>query len=157
VKGIVYFDGSVSVGDRSPGGPPACPICLAASTLIATPAGDVPVIAIVPGMLVWTAGSDGKRMAATVLTTGSTPVPAGHAMAHLVLADGRELLASPGHRVADGRQLGMMATGDELDGSTVTVWELVPYTGAQTYDLLPAGPTGEYWADGVLLRSTLGG
>jgi hypothetical protein len=24
-----------------------------------------------------------------------------------------------------------------------------------TYDLLPSGPTGAYWADGVLLGSTL--
>jgi hypothetical protein len=31
---------------------------------------------------------------------------------------------------------------------------LVPYTSA-TYDLLPSGPTGTYFADGVLLGSTL--
>jgi hypothetical protein len=82
-------------------------------------------------------------------------VPAGHLMVHLMLADGRELLASPGHRTADGRQLGSLASGETLGGSTITRWELVPYAGDRTYDLLPAGPTGTYWANGILLSSTL--
>jgi hypothetical protein len=76
-------------------------------------------------------------------------------MVHLRLADGRELLASPGHRAADGRPLGSLVVGDGLDGSTITLWELVPYAGGRTYDLLPAGPTGQYWANGILLSSTL--
>jgi hypothetical protein len=76
-------------------------------------------------------------------------------MVHLVLADGRELLASPGHRTADGRPVGALAAGDPLDGSTVEVWELVPYKGDRTYDVLPAGPTATYWADGIPLASTL--
>src|SRR6266851_3459609 len=50
---------------------------------------------------------------------------------------------------------GMLVWTDALDGSTVTLWELVPYAGARTYDLLPAGPTGTYWANGILLSSTL--
>ena len=82
-------------------------------------------------------------------------MPPGHLMVHLRLADGRELLASPGHRTADGRPLGSLAMGDEVNASKVTLWELVPYDGSRTYDLLPAGPTGEYWANGVLLSSTL--
>jgi hypothetical protein len=86
---------------------------------------------------------------------GSIAVQSGHLMVHLRLADGRELLASPGHRTADGRPLGTLAAGDPLDGSTVTLWELVPYGGARTYDLLPAGSTGTYWANGILLLSTL--
>jgi hypothetical protein len=86
---------------------------------------------------------------------GSTVVPSTHLMVHLRLADGRDLLASPGHRTADGRALGSLAAGDALDGSNITVWELVPYNGTRTYDLLPAGPTGTYWADGILLSSTL--
>jgi hypothetical protein len=76
-------------------------------------------------------------------------------MVSLRLADGRTLLASPGHRTADGRQLGDLAVGQALDGSTISHWELVPYAGDRTYDLLPSGPTGTYWADGILLSSTL--
>ena len=76
-------------------------------------------------------------------------------MVHLVLADGRELLVSPGHPAADGRRAGDLKVGDSLDGSTVARWELVPYAGDRTYDLLPGGPTGHYWANGILLASTL--
>ena len=76
-------------------------------------------------------------------------------MVHLTLADGRQLWASPGHQTADGRPLGSLSVGDVVDGSRVSGWERVPYAGDRTYDLLPAGPTGFYWANGVLLRSTL--
>jgi hypothetical protein len=156
VKGTVRIDGVVTVTTRTPSGPPPCPICLAANTLIATPSGPTRVTDIDPGMLVWTASPDGPRVAVKVLEVGSTPVPAGHLMVHLRLADGRELLASPGHRTADGRPLGALGVGDRLDSSTVILWELLPYEGERTYDLLPAGPTGTYWANGILLASTLG-
>jgi hypothetical protein len=155
VIGNVRVDGIVTVSARTPTGPPNCPICLAAATLISTPGGDVRVTEIKVGMLVWTASVDGARIAEPVLEIGSTLVPPGHLMVHLILADGRELLASPGHRTADGRALGSLARGDSVDGSTITTWELVPYAGDRTYDLLPAGPTGHYWANGVLLSSTL--
>src|SRR6202140_3826971 len=155
VTGTVRVDGMVTVSSRTPTGAPNCPICLAAATLISTPNGNVRVTDIEPGMLVWTANVDGARVAAQVLEVGSTQVPARHLMVHLRLADGRELLASPGHRTGDGRQLGSLASGQALDGSMVTHWELVPYAGDRTYDLLPAGPTGTYWANGILLSSTL--
>jgi hypothetical protein len=155
VIGAIRVDGTITVSSQTPTGPPMCPICLAAQTLIATPAGQVAVTDVRPGMLVWTARLDGARVAAPVLDTGSMAAPAGHLMVHLVLADGRGLEASPGHRTADGRPLGTLAVGDRVDGSTITTWELVPYSGDRTYDLLPAGPTGTYWANGILLSSTL--
>ncbi len=155
VDGSVRVDGVVTVASRKPSGMPNCPICLAAATLISTPAGDIRVTDIRAGMLVWTAAGDGSRIAAPVVEVGSIVVPSGHLMVRLRLADGRELLASPGHRAADGRPLGSLAVGDELDGSTITLWELVPYNGTRTYDLLPDGPTGSYWANGIPLSSTL--
>jgi hypothetical protein len=155
VTGAVRVDGVVTVSSSTPTGAPNCPICLAAATLISTPSGDVRVTEVKTGMLVWTADADGARIAVRVLEVGSIQVPAGHLMVHIVLADGRDLLASPGHRTSDGRQLGLLATGDHLDGSTITRWELVPYAGDRTYDVLPAGPTGTYWANGILLSSTL--
>jgi len=102
-----------------------------------------------------TVSADGSRIAAPVIEIGSMPAPIGHRMVHLVLSDGRELLVSPGHKTSDGRALGLLKIGDELDGSTITRWELVPYAGDRTYDLLPAGATGRYWANGMLLSSTL--
>lgn len=155
VDGSVRVDGVVTVKSRSASAMPPCPICLAAGTLIATPSGEVAVTEVRPGTIVWTAAGDGTRIAAPVSEVGSMAVPAGHVMVHLRLADGRELLASPGHRTADGRPLGSLAFGDTLDGSPVTQWELVPYAGARTYDLLPTGPSGTYWANGIPLASTL--
>ena len=155
VSGTVRIDGVVTVSSRTPSGPPPCPICLAAATMISTPTGDVRVTDIRPGTLVWTADVDGTRIAKPVLEVGSMLAPTGHQMVHVVLADGRGLLASPGHRTADGRALGSLTSGDSLDGSTITQWELVPYAGDRTWDLLPAGATGSYWANGILLASTL--
>src|ERR1700687_2900087 len=155
VSGTVRVDGVVTVASRTPTTAPNCPICLAGTTLIATPNGEVRVTDLEPGMLVWTGGIDGTRIAAPVLKVGSMQVPASHRMVHLVLADGRELLASPGHQTSDGRQLGSLATHETLDGSTIILSELVPYAGNRTYDLLPAGETGTYWANGILLSSTL--
>ena len=155
VQGIVSSDGTISVTSKSQGSRPNCPICLSAATLISTPAGDVVVTAVRPGTLVWTQDADGNPVPAPVVEIGSTPVPASHLMVHLTLADGRQLWASPGHRTGDGRQLGTLAVGDVLDGSRVSGWELVRYSGDRTYDLLPAGPTGTYWASGILLTSTL--
>ena len=155
VDGSVRVDGAITITSRTSSAMPPCPICLAASTLIATPHGNVRVTDLTQGSIVWTASGDGSRIAAPVVQVGSVPVPSSHVMVHLRLADGRELLASPGHRTADGRPLGRLLLGDAIDGSMVTLWELVPYAGGRTYDLLPAGPTGQYWANGILLSSTL--
>jgi hypothetical protein len=157
VSGTVRQDGKVTVSSRTNTTRPACPICLAASTLIATPSGPVGVTDVGVGMIVWTKAADGSRVAAPVVEVGSMEAPATHRMVHLVLADGRDLLVSPGHRAADGRQAGDLRVGDQLDGSTVTAWQLVPYAGGRTYDLLPAGATGFYWANGILMSSTLAG
>ena len=155
IDGSVRVDGAVTVASRKPSAMPPCPICLASGTLIATPGGEVRVTDLKPGMLVWSVGGNGERVAEPVVEVGSMVVPAGHLMVHVRLADGRELLASPGHRAGDGRPLGSLSAGDALDGALVVQWELVPYTGLRTYDLLPAGPTGRYWANAILLSSTL--
>ena len=155
VQGTVRMDGAVTIAASTPGARPNCPICLSAATLIDTPGGRRVVTSVTPGMLVWTRSADGARIAMPVIEVGSTPAPPGHEMVHLVLADGRAVWASPGHHTADGRPLGGLALGDVVDGSRVTLWELVAYGGERTYDLLPAGPTGIYWADGIPLASTL--
>lgn len=155
VAGTVRQDGVVTVSSRTASTRPNCPVCLAASTQIATPGGPMRVTDVRVGTIVWTQAADGSRMAAPVIATGSMDAPVGHRMVHLVLADGRELLVSPGHRTADDRQAGDLRVRDQLDGSTITTWELVSYAGGRTYDLLPAGATGHYWANGILMASTL--
>jgi hypothetical protein len=153
ITGTIDRLGSISIQSRTPFRL-MCPICLAASTLIDTPGGQVPVSRLRPGMSVWTLNSAGHRQAGVVLEVGSTPAPAGHAVVHLALVDGRQVWVSPGHPTADGRRVGDLAPGQAFDGSHVVVADRVPYSGS-TYDLLPSGPTGAYWADGVLLISTL--
>jgi hypothetical protein len=104
-------------------------------------------------MLVWTMDA-GRRVAAPISIVGHTRAPVGHRVIRVVLADGRAVVASPGHPTADGRRIGQLSPGDFLDGSRVMTTESTPYVG-DTWDLLPLSSTGEYWADGVLLGSTL--
>jgi len=155
VSGTVKFDGTVNITSRTASGAPNCPICLAATTFISTPYGPVRVTDVRAGMTVWTESATGDRIAEPVIEVGSMEAPAGHLMVHVKLADGREVLVSPGHKTADGRAAGTLKYGDHVDGSVISLWELVPYSGDRTYDLLPAGPTGRYWANGILLASTL--
>lgn len=153
--GTIRLDGSITVEQQAPAGEPACPICLARGTLIATPDGDVKVETIRTGMRVWTIDRAGRRIVAIVVRTGRTPVPASHAVVRLILADGRVVRASPGHPLADGRPVGSIRAGDDVDGATVLSATLESYQGSETFDLLPDGPTGVYFADGVPLGSTL--
>ncbi len=51
--------------------------------------------------------------------------------------------------------MGDLKTGDVLDGARVTAFELIPYHQPATYDILPAGGTGFYCANGILVGSTL--
>ena len=154
VKGVVDSGGAVTVQERQPSFA-TCPICLAAHTRIDTPRGPVAVEDLRAGDVVWTADASGVRLAAPILKTARTAVPAGQRMVHIVLDDGRELWASPGHPTADGRALGDLKPGDVLDGARVSRLERVVYDQPATYDLLPAGKTGFYWANGILLGSTL--
>ena len=134
---------------------PSCPICLAKGALIDTPRGPVAVENLRAGDLVWTLNESGERVPGKILKWGSTRAPLDHEVIHLLLSDGREVWASPGHPTADGRLLGDLQVNDSLDGGGVVLVERLPYLGTFTYDLLPSGGTGLYWANGVLLGSTL--
>lgn len=134
---------------------PTCPICLARGTLIDTPRGAIRVEDLHVGDSVWTTNESGARVSAVLLQTGSVHVPATHQMIHVTLSDGRELWASPGHPTSDGRALGSLKIGDALDGATIIHLERMHYKGGFTFDILPAGDTGFYWANGILMGSTL--
>src|SRR5437870_543105 len=121
----------------------------------ATPTGDVAVEDLRAGDVVWTQGESGARVAAALVEIGSTPVPATHQVVYLVLSDGRTVDVSPGHPTADGRRVGDLVAGDAYDGAIVASADRVAYSGGATFDILPAGPTGAYWANGVVLGSTL--
>jgi hypothetical protein len=147
--------GQVTVASQEEVFGTSCPICLARGTLIDTPAGWVPVEQLQPGDAVWTVDGMGRRVASVVDRVGSVPVPSTHEVVHVVLSDGRSLFVSPGHPLTDGRRAGDLRAGDQLDGATVVSADRTDYEGGRTYDVLPAGPTGFYWANGILLDSTL--
>lgn len=154
LTGTVSRVGDVTITHREAGQRPNCPICLAAGVLIATPRGNFHVQDIRVGMPVWTTDQRGHRIAGVVLDTGHMEAPLGHEVMRLALADGRRVVASPGHPTADGRTVGALKPGDRYDGTVVAHVTLIPYAGV-TWDLLPSGPTGTYFANGVLLGSTL--
>ena len=132
-----------------------CPICLAGNSLIDTPLGSVVVKDLQVGMPIWTTDKTGKRVYGIITKTSKVPVPPTHQMVHVVLNDDRELFVSPGHQIVDGRMVGDLAPGDQYDGVFIVSTERVPYGENATYDILPSGATGFYWANGILIGSTL--
>jgi Hint domain-containing protein len=154
ITGTIDGSGSVEIVQQDSSFP-TCPICLAAGTRIDTPQGPVVVENLHVGSMVWTMNASGERIPATILETSRVDVPINHQMIHVALSDGRELWASPGHPTAEGQALGDLKIGNSLDGARVTFLERLTYEGPATYDLLPSGETGFYWADGILLGSTL--
>lgn len=153
--GLITVAGDVTIEQEAAAGEPMCPICLAAGTRIETPDGAVAVDRLRIGDTVWTIDASGGRVPGTVLAVGSTPVPAGHELIRLTLADGRSVMASPGHPLADGRALRDLRPGDVVGGVVVAALERVPYDAASTYDIVVSGPTGTYLVDGIALGSTL--
>ncbi|MBI4225461.1 MAG: Hint domain-containing protein [Candidatus Sungbacteria bacterium] len=143
--------------EKTTGNPPmgGCPRCLAAGMLIDTPNGKIAVENMREGMAVWTSDALGNRVRAVVRAAGKTSVPATHRVAHLVLADGRELFVSPDHPTADARLVKSLKQGDVLDGAVLVKIELLPYDAGYTYDILSSGATGTYWANEILMGSTL--
>lgn len=154
ITGTIDAGGAIKV-QKQDASFPSCPICLAAGTLIDTPRGAVAVENLRSGDTVWTMNEEGDRVAGKIVRFESVRVPATHQVIHIILSDGRELRASPGHPTADGRHFSDVKLNDLIDGSPVVLVEQIPYAGMATYDLLPSGSTGFYWADGILIGSTL--
>jgi hypothetical protein len=154
ITGTIDANGSIEIQKQEPGFP-SCPICLAVGTKIDTPRGAVDVEKLQMGDPVWTMDAAGERVPGRIIKIGSVKVPATHQIVRVILSDGREIFASPGHPTADGHVLGDLSGGDLLDGAHVTLIERLPYKGVATYDLLPSGDTGLYWANEILVGSTL--
>jgi hypothetical protein len=154
VKGVVDRNGSVTVQERE-SSIVDCPICLAAQTQIDTPKGSVTVTDLRVGDIVWTADESGVRLAATIEKTVRVPAPSNHRTVHIVLEDGRELWVSPGHPTTDEHTIADLRTGDFLNGGRIVRLEEEAYRQPATYDILPSGRTGYYWANGILIGSTL--
>jgi hypothetical protein len=146
---------TVSIG-KSMGIPyGGCPICLSANSVIKTPNGEVNVKDIKDGMTVWSTDSNGIMIKSTVIKINNVFVGDTHKVIDLQLADGRELFVSPNHPTYDGRIMADLKVGERYNGSTVKSIELVQYKYQFTYDILPDSQTGNYFANGILVKSTL--
>jgi hypothetical protein len=142
---------NVSTGSKYGG----CPICLSGTTYIDTPNGPVNIKEVHTGENVWTTDQNGSRQIGIILKTSKTFVSSSHLMVHIILSDGRQLFASPGHPTSDNRTFGNLSVGEYIDHSRIESVQLVQYNQSYTYDILPSGPTGFYYADGILVGSTI--
>lgn len=142
-------------GDSPSGGQGDGSFCLSGDSFISVPKGFVPVKNLKSGDLVWTVDRFGHRIQAVIIQKSRRLVSKDHKMAHIVLEDGRELIASPGHPTIDNKELGNLVKGQILDKSQVSSIQIMPYREKYTYDILPSGDTGGYWANNILIRSTL--
>lgn len=155
----------VREGDQPPGficqieelakKPRNCPICLASNTRISTPLGEVSVKDVTAGMKVYSVDKKGQKIISEVIKVSSSEVSSAHQVVHLVLTDGRELWVSPDHPAANGFKVGQLMQGEPYDGSVIQKATLVSYWDNKTYDLLPDSETGYYFANGILMGSTL--
>ena len=155
ITAINYPDSiTVSVGKRI-ANPYGCPICLSADSEIKTPNGEVNVKDINDGMTVWSTDSNGTIIKSNVIKVNKVFVGDAQKIIDLQLTDGRELFVSPSHPTYDNRTIADLKIGERYDGSTVKSMELVQYKYQFTYDILPDSQTGDYFANGILVGSTL--
>lgn len=129
--------------------------CLAEGTLISTPGGDIPVEQITEGSDVWTYDESGNQVLTAIIMVNKTAVPEAYIICKIMLDDGRNISLSYLHPCRDYKPAGLLKPGDLYDGSRVISVGMVPYMQKYTYDILPAGETGLYRANGVVVGSTL--
>jgi hypothetical protein len=129
--------------------------CLPGSSKILITTGSVSVRSLKIGDYVWSVNSKGKKVKSVIVKKTKRPTAKNHKMVHIILKDGRELFVSPGHPTIDYKQIGSLVKGDKFDGSVVEFIKTIPYKGKYTYDILPYGDTGGYWANDILIGSTL--
>lgn len=130
-------------------------VCLSSATDILTSDGEVNVKAVTVGMKVWSVNKQGQRILAPVIKIGSVIVPTNHQMIQLTLSSGRSLTVSPGHPAINGIPIAELRVGEAYDNAIVTSVTYGSYADTRTYDILPAGDTGFYFANGILVGSTL--
>jgi hypothetical protein len=154
IMGSIDGRGNIDIQSREPT-IATCPICLALETRINTPEGPKFVEDLEVGDTVWTVDILDRRVAAPILRTGRTSAPITHQMIGLLFEDGRQIEASPGYPLPDGRRFRDLRVGDTVDGSRILNIEDKEYEAKATYDILPSSATGWYWANDILLASTL--
>ncbi len=128
--------------------------CASPDTAIATPSGERAIATLRVGDLVYTV-DHGAVVVAPIAATHQTAVGPEHRVVRVRLTNGAVLEISRGHPTLDGRTFADLRTGGSLGGVGIASVEWVPYGLDRTYDILAASDSGGYFANGVLIGSTL--
>ncbi len=127
--------------------------CVAPWTPIDTPTGPRAISELHTGDLVFSI-EDGRRVTVPIGRISTTSTLDHHAI-ELVLDDGTRRLISPGHPMADHRDVASLVAGERIGPRTIVSATLVRYPHAATYDILPVSGSGAYFSGGIPLGSTL--
>lgn len=130
--------------------------CLPGYVIIDTPNGQTPIKNLKVEDFIWTTNTfNGHKIKSKITQKCRRPVSQDYKIVHFMVSDGRELFASAYHPTIDGKPVISLRKGQLFDGSLVSSITIIPYKGKYTYDILPEGDTGGYWANNILLGSTL--
>lgn len=133
--------------------PPGCPvpICCSPHTMILTSKGYKDIENIKVGEYVISDNGEPSY----VIKTSKLRVY-NHKIVEVKLNDGTVLEISPGHPIGPRSiTFGALKPGFKLDKREVVSTMLVEYKEKYTYDILPNSLTGNYYANGVLIGSSL--
>ncbi len=137
------------------GGPNPNQHCLPSYAMIDTPFGEKRVTELQVGDPIWSVDEFGIQKPAVILLTNKHAVSPTHQMLKTTFEDGRILTASPSHPLLNYQDFDSLVETEGYNNSYVTKIEKFNYKEEFTYDILPSGSTGTYWANKVLIGSTL--
>lgn len=129
--------------------------CLPGETLIGTPEGDRRIDQLKSGDPVYSVNAKNERIIRCIHLIRSVTIPADYKMLQLKLDDGRQLTVSPQHPDARGEPLIKLEIGACLDGGKLIEKRIIKYSGSFTWDILPEGEFPVYFANDILIGSTL--
>lgn len=134
-KNSPYYHGSAS--------------CCSKDTKVLTTYGEKSISNIKVGDFVLTENNKFEK----VIMINKVPV-LNHMVLQLTFSDKTILKVSPNHPTADMRLVKDLKAGDLLTKEIIEI-KLIPYNYKYTYDILPDSLTGTYYANGILIGSTL--
>jgi hypothetical protein len=121
--------------------------------MVATPFGERAIAELAVGDLVFSV--DRQAISAVpVVRVARTPAVQ-HRVVRVLLSNGRTLEVSGPHPLADGRTFADLRAHEALGDADVVSVEWIDYPHPFTHDILPGSDTGTYFAEGVLIGSTL--
>jgi hypothetical protein len=142
-----------SIGGMLSAAAGALAACCHPDTLIAAEFGERRIEELRPGERVWTLDRGEKKLVEILLT--SQRAVKDHRMTILTTEDGCKLTVSGTHPDSGGAPVASLHVGEVIGGKRIASITSEPYELRTTYDILPDSSTGAYWANGILIGSTL--